>query len=667
MALISLRQLLDHAAEHGYGLPAFNVNNMEPTEQVQTIMRAADAVDSPVILQDSAGARSYAGEPFLRHLIEAEVENYPHILVCMHQDHCASPDICLCSIQSGFSSVVMDGQGAEDKLAMDQLPTDPDEAVDFVNKTGLDALAIAIGTSHGAYKFTREPTGKIQHIDRVKEIHQRIPGVHLVMHASSSMPQDWMKIINSYGGVMGQTYGVPVEEIVESIKSSTTLGSATDDPKVLDALLHAGMDVVRINLSHDRHDAHRNRAETLRGRAWVIGRQVGVLADLQGPKIRIGRFREGAIELADGVSFCLVAECPLYDGDKLRVGMTYTELVDDVSRGATLLLDDGAIQLWVKDVQGSRVHCKVVVGGELTKNNGINKQGSGLLSAPALTVKDREDIRSAARIEAVSAVRSADDVCAVHRLMGETGGQSASVAKIERAEAFDVPKAVMDGTDADMLLASTPGEPSMDNLKKQRHLHGMSEWYQAKGPYHYADWELEQPRDNHDITTIVPTGALTDPERALDDAKRLGVDIPGGWEQEKLTEELVRVQNESEKAYRSWARQVSMVVNSAKKSWRMPKRFIFHCCFLNQHEEITLLELNALVDSCFPLIRDRRSVMKRALNLSLSNSQRLRLTNRVLAELAGRSANQVVNYKRQIKDELGDLLRPLSQDPARYL
>jgi len=269
MALISMRQLLDHAAEHGYGLPAFNVNNME---QVHAIMQAADATNSPVILQGSAGARSYAGEPFLRHLIAAAIEMYPHIPVCMHQDHGASPAICLRSIQSGFSSVMMDGSlmtdgktpstfeynvnvtrqvvemahaggvsvegelgclgsletgemgeedghGAEGKLDMDMLLTDPDEAADFVKQTGVDALAIAIGTSHGAYKFTQEPTGKILRIDRVKEIHARIPDVHLVMHGSSSVPQDWLKIINDYGGDMGQTYGVPVDEIVEGIKS----------------------------------------------------------------------------------------------------------------------------------------------------------------------------------------------------------------------------------------------------------------------------------------------------------------------------------------------------------------------------------------------------------------------------------------------------------------
>ena len=269
MALVSLRQLLDHAAENGYGLPAFNVNNME---QVHAIMQAASAVDSPVILQGSAGARSYAGEPFLRHLILAATEMYPNIPVVMHQDHGASPAICARSIQSGFSSVMMDGSleadgktpssfeynvnvtkqvvdmahscgvsvegelgclgsletgemgeedghGAEGKLDLDMLLTDPDEAADFVKQTGVDALAIAIGTSHGAYKFTQEPTGKILRIDRVKEINARIPDVHLVMHGSSSVPQDWLKIINDFGGDMGQTYGVPVEEIVEGIKS----------------------------------------------------------------------------------------------------------------------------------------------------------------------------------------------------------------------------------------------------------------------------------------------------------------------------------------------------------------------------------------------------------------------------------------------------------------
>ena len=269
MALVTLRQLLDHAAEHNYGLPAFNVNNME---QVKAIMEAADAIDSPVILQGSAGARSYAGEPFLRHLILAAIEMYPHIPICMHQDHGASPGICFRSIQSGFSSVMMDGSlkedgktpatyeynvdvtrkvaeiahaagvsvegelgclgslesgkageedghGAEGTLDHSQLLTDPNEAADFVAKTKVDALAIAIGTSHGAYKFSKKPTGKVLRIDRVKEIHARIPTVHLVMHGSSSVPEDWLAIINSFGGDMGQTYGVPVSEIVEGIKN----------------------------------------------------------------------------------------------------------------------------------------------------------------------------------------------------------------------------------------------------------------------------------------------------------------------------------------------------------------------------------------------------------------------------------------------------------------
>jgi len=264
-----MRQLLDYAAEHDFGMPAFNVNNME---QVHAIMQAADETDSPVIMQGSAGARSYAGEPFLRHLITAATEMYPHIPVVMHQDHGSEPAVCLRSIQSGFTSVMMDGSlmadmktpssfeynvnttaevvkmahaggvtvegelgclgsletgemgeedghGAEGKLDMDQLLTDPEEAAQFVKQTGVDALAIAIGTSHGAYKFTKEPTGDILRIDRIKEIHARIPNTHLVMHGSSSVPQEWLKIINSYGGEMGQTYGVPVEEILEGIKN----------------------------------------------------------------------------------------------------------------------------------------------------------------------------------------------------------------------------------------------------------------------------------------------------------------------------------------------------------------------------------------------------------------------------------------------------------------
>jgi fructose-bisphosphate aldolase class II len=268
MALISLRQLLDHAAEHGYGVPAYNVNNME---QMQAIMMAADETDSPVIVQASAGARSYAGAPFLRHLILAAIEQWPHIPVVMHQDHGASPAVCQRSIQLGFSSVMMDGSlgedmktpmsyeynaevtrrtvemahacgvsvegelgclgslesgmageedgsGAEGKLTHDQLLTDPEEAARFVKDTKVDALAIAIGTSHGAYKFTRPPTGDILAIDRIKEIHARIPDTHLVMHGSSSVPQDWLKIINENGGDMGETYGVPVKEIQEGIK-----------------------------------------------------------------------------------------------------------------------------------------------------------------------------------------------------------------------------------------------------------------------------------------------------------------------------------------------------------------------------------------------------------------------------------------------------------------
>ncbi len=269
MALISLRQLLDHAAENSYGMPAFNVNNME---QVHAIMEAANEVDSPVIMQGSAGARSYAGEPFLRHMIDAAIEQYPHIPVVMHQDHGSEPAVCLRSIQSGFSSVMMDGSlmadmktpssfeynvnvtknvcdmahaggvsvegelgclgsletgmmgeedghGADGALDMDQLLTGVDEAVDFVAQTGVDALAIAIGTSHGAYKFTKPPTGEVLRIDRIEEIHAALPNTHLVMHGSSSVPQDWLQIINEYGGDMGETYGVPVEEIVQGIKS----------------------------------------------------------------------------------------------------------------------------------------------------------------------------------------------------------------------------------------------------------------------------------------------------------------------------------------------------------------------------------------------------------------------------------------------------------------
>ncbi len=269
MALVSLRQLLDHAAENGYGLPAFNVNNLE---QVCAIMEAADEVGAPVIMQASAGARKYAGEPFLRHLILAAVEAYPHIPVVMHQDHGQSPAVCMAAIRSGFSSVMMDGSlnadgksvasyeynvevsrkvvefshaigvtveaelgvlgsletmkgdkedghGAEGTMTREQLLTDVEQAADFVKQTQCDALAIAIGTSHGAYKFTKKPTGDILAIDRIREIHQRIPNTHLVMHGSSSVPQELLAEIRQFGGDMKETYGVPVEEIQEGIKN----------------------------------------------------------------------------------------------------------------------------------------------------------------------------------------------------------------------------------------------------------------------------------------------------------------------------------------------------------------------------------------------------------------------------------------------------------------
>ncbi|GIX22975.1 MULTISPECIES: class II fructose-bisphosphate aldolase [Caldimonas] len=268
MPLVSMRQLLDHAAENNYGIPAFNVNNLE---QVQAVMAAADEVGAPVILQASAGARKYAGESFIKHLIQAAVEAYPHIPLVMHQDHGTSPKVCQGAIELGFGSVMMDGSlledgktpasfeynvrvtrevvemahkvgvtvegelgclgsletgmageedgiGAEGKLDHSALLTDPEEAARFVQATQLDALAIAIGTSHGAYKFTRKPTGDILAISRVKEIHARIPNTHLVMHGSSSVPQELLAIINQYGGKMKETYGVPIEEIQEAIK-----------------------------------------------------------------------------------------------------------------------------------------------------------------------------------------------------------------------------------------------------------------------------------------------------------------------------------------------------------------------------------------------------------------------------------------------------------------
>ncbi|OYD55905.1 fructose-bisphosphate aldolase class II [Thauera propionica] len=269
MAMIALRQLLDHAAEHGYGVPAFNINNME---QIHAIMLAAEATDSPVILQASAGARGYAGEAFLKKMVEAAVEQWSDIPICLHQDHGASPAVCQQSIRSGFTSVMMDGSlredmktpasyaynvdvtrrvvemahavgvsvegelgclgsletgqageedgvGAEGTLDHSQMLTDPAEAADFVAATGVDALAVAIGTSHGAYKFTRPPTGDILAIDRIAAIHARIPDTHLVMHGSSSVPQEWLAIIREHGGEIGETYGVPVEAIVQGIRS----------------------------------------------------------------------------------------------------------------------------------------------------------------------------------------------------------------------------------------------------------------------------------------------------------------------------------------------------------------------------------------------------------------------------------------------------------------
>ena len=278
MAMISLRQLLDHAAEHQYGLPAFNINNLE---QIQAIMQAADETDSPVILQASAGARKYAGEAFLRRMVEAAVETWPHIPVVMHQDHGGSPAVCQASIRSGFSSVMMDGSlredmktpatydynlevtkkvaemahavgvsvegelgclgslesgtageedgsGAEGVLSHAQLLTDPAQAVDFVRQTNVDALAIAIGTSHGAYKFSRKPTGDILAIGLIKEIHRRLPNTHLVMHGSSSVPQDWLDIIREFGGDIKETYGVRWKKFRKA--SNTVCGKSTSIP-----------------------------------------------------------------------------------------------------------------------------------------------------------------------------------------------------------------------------------------------------------------------------------------------------------------------------------------------------------------------------------------------------------------------------------------------------
>jgi len=263
-----MRELLDHAAANGYGIPAFNINNLE---QVQAVMQAAHEVGAPVILQASAPARNYAGDAFIKHLVLAALESYPHIPLAMHQDHGQNPDVCQGAINLGFSSVMMDGSlmgdgktiasydynveitrkvvdmahatgvtvegelgclgsletmrgdkedghGTDATMTMDQLRTDPDQAADFVRRTQLDALAIAIGTSHGAYKFTRKPTGDILAIDRIKEISRRLPNTHLVMHGSSSVPQDLLATIRQYGGNMKETYGVPVEEIQKAIQ-----------------------------------------------------------------------------------------------------------------------------------------------------------------------------------------------------------------------------------------------------------------------------------------------------------------------------------------------------------------------------------------------------------------------------------------------------------------
>jgi len=315
MALISMRQLLDHAAEYSYGVPAFNVNNLE---QMRAIMEAAQKTCSPVIVQASAGARKYAGAPFLRHLILAAIEEFPDIPVCMHQDHGTSPDVCQRSIQLGFSSVMMDGSlqadgktpstyeynvtvtkqtvafahacgvsvegeigclgsletgkageedgvGAEGILSKDQLLTDPDEAARFVAETGVDALAIAIGTSHGAYKFTRPPTGDVLSIERIKQINAKIPNTHLVMHGSSSVPQDWLAIINEFGGEIPQTYGVPISEIVEGIKNGVRKVNIDTDLRL------ASTGAIRRFLTHNKSafDPRQYLTETIKAMTQI--------------------------------------------------------------------------------------------------------------------------------------------------------------------------------------------------------------------------------------------------------------------------------------------------------------------------------------------------------------------------------------------------------------
>ncbi|WP_265920430.1 class II fructose-bisphosphate aldolase [Cupriavidus nantongensis] len=298
MALISLRQLLDHAGEFGYGVPAFNVNNLE---QIHAIMEAAEETDSPVILQASAGARKYAGEAYLRHMVLAAAETHPDIPIVLHQDHGSSPAVCQASIRSGFTSVMMDGSlredmktpsdydynvdvtrrvcemahavgvsvegelgclgsletgqageedgvGAAGTLSHDMMLTDPAQARDFVARTGVDALAIAIGTSHGAYKFSRQPTGDILAIDRIRAIHEQIPDTHLVMHGSSSVPQEWLEIIRQYGGDIKETYGVPVEEILRGIRNGVRKVNIDTDIRL------AMTGAIRKSLSEDRSE-----------------------------------------------------------------------------------------------------------------------------------------------------------------------------------------------------------------------------------------------------------------------------------------------------------------------------------------------------------------------------------------------------------------------------
>ena len=282
MPLVPMRLVLDHAAENSYGVAALNVNNME---QIQAIMDAADETDSPAIIQASRGARAYSQDVYLRHLILAAVELYPHIPVVMHQDHGNSPATCLSAMKNGFTSVMMDGSltedgktpstfeynvqatafvtkvahmmnvsvegelgclgslesgmgeeedghGATGKLSHDQLLTDPNEAEEFVKQTGVDALAVAIGTSHGAYKFTRKPDGEVLAMKRIEEIHARLPNTHLVMHGSSSVPQEVQNLFREYGGKMNQTWGVPIEEIQRGIKSGVRKINVDTDNRI---------------------------------------------------------------------------------------------------------------------------------------------------------------------------------------------------------------------------------------------------------------------------------------------------------------------------------------------------------------------------------------------------------------------------------------------------